>query len=59
MGTSTSPTLLIWPASAKTFVPELPETVFFQLPFSSVSICQLPILEYQAAPFWRMTGIEA
>ena len=59
IGTSTRPTLLIWPASAKTFVPALPETVLTQWPFSSRSVTQLPILLYQAAPLRRMTGIEA
>ena len=57
IGTSTRPTLFTWPASAKTFVPAL--TVLTQWPFSSRSVTQLPILEYQAAPLRRMTGIEA
>ena len=51
--------MLTWPASANTFVPALPLTVFVQLPFSSVSVFQLPIWAYHLAPFTRITGIDA
>ena len=48
IGTSTRPTLLIWPASANTFVPELPETdqwTEFKVDFTYVKDFDLDILD--------------